>query len=495
MKRKQQFIANTALLTAVTLLLRAVGVSFQAYLANQIGGTGMGLFSLVMSVYSFGVTFACSGVGLASTRLVSEELATGKEGSVRTAVTRALLYSLVFGSIASVIIFFGAPFAGKVFLGDFRTVMPLRILSVSLPCVAASSALGGYFSAVRRVGKSAAVQVAEQGIRIALCVWLLSGGEDDAGRACIAVVSAGSAAEIVSFTLLLCIYLTDVRRYKQKPKDVRMTRRLLAISLPVAVSSYVRSGLSTLEHAFIPRGLQMYGGDSETALSLYGTVHGMVLPLVLFPAAALQAFATILIPEVTRYHKQGDVCAINRLISRALSLTMTFSVGAAGILFFFADEIGMAVYHSRDAAYFIRIIAPLAVVMYADGVVDAVLKGLNQQVYSMGYNIVDSALAVVLMLFLLPAKGIDGYVMIIYITESVNAFLSITRLLYVADFKLRPLAWAVVPTLCVMACSMLSRSLFGGVFSILPAFLLYSGVMLLFFGKTGYCKKLHYMIQ
>lgn len=495
MKRKQQLIANTALLTATTLLLRAMGVSFQAYLANRIGGAGMGLFSLVMSVYHFGVTFACSGVGLASTRLVSEELATGNEGGVRAAVTRALVYGLLFGGMASTLIFFGAPFAGEMFLGDSRTVMPLRILSVSLPCVAMSSALGGYFSAVRRVGKNAAVQLAEQGIRITLCVWLLSGTKNDAGDACIAVVSAGSVAEIASFLLLFFIYLTDAGRYKRKMKDSHLTKRLLAISLPVAVSSYVRSGLSTLEHAFIPRGLMMYGGNSETALSLYGTVHGMVLPLILFPAAALQAFATILIPEVTRYHKRGDRDAINNLISRSLSLTMTFSVGAAGLLFFFAHEIGMAVYNSREAAHFIRIIAPLAVVMYADGVVDAVLKGLNQQVYSMGYNIVDSALAVVLMLFLLPAKGIDGYVMIIYITESVNAFLSITRLLYVADFKLRPLAWALVPALCVTACSLLSRSLFSGVFSILPALLLYSILMLLFSGKTGSCKKLSYMIQ
>ena len=86
MKRKQKFIANTFLLTVVTLFMRAVGVSFNVYIANKIGATGMGLFSLIMSVYNFGVTFACSGINLAATKIVSEELAVGSEGGVRRAV-------------------------------------------------------------------------------------------------------------------------------------------------------------------------------------------------------------------------------------------------------------------------------------------------------------------------------------------------------------------------------------------------------------------------
>lgn len=482
MKRKQQFIANTFLLTAVSLFMRAVGVSFNAYIANRIGAAGMGLFSLVMSVYNFGVTFACSGIGLASTRLVSEELAIGGEAGVKRAVKRACTYGLIFGLAALFLIFFCAPFAGETLLGDARTVQPLRILSLSLPCVAMSAAISGYFSAVGRVGKSALVQVLEQLIRVSGCVVLLNSfGSRDAGIACKAVVASGSAAEVISFLLLFLLYRRDIRRYQKAKSGKDITRRMLKISLPVAVSAYLRSALSTIEHTMIPKGLQKHGGDSETALAAYGTVHGMVLPLILFPSAVLQAFSTMLIPEVTMHHKRGERGKINSLIERALYTTLVFSIGASGILFFFAEEIGMAMYKSTEAAHFIKLIAPLAVIMYADGVVDAVLKGLNQQVYSMGYNVIDSAVAIVLMLFLLPARGINGYVMIIYITEMVNAFLSVNRLLTISDFQFRPVRWAVVPSVCIFVSCFFIRSMgLKGIFAAVCAVVVYGAVMLVF---------------
>lgn len=485
LKRKERFIANTVLLTGTSFLLRGMTVFFHAWIAKKIGASGMGLFSLIMSVYQFGVTFACSGIGLATAKTVSEELAMHRFFGVRKSGKVAVLHGLLFGVLAAGAVYLSAPFAGKVFLGDARTVLPLRILSLSLPCVSMSAALHGYFSAVGRVGKSAVVQVLEQCVRMLGCLILLGRANCfDTESACVSVVASGSFAELFSFLLLFILYRKDITRYAEKKKCENMWSRILSISLPVAVSSYVRSALSTVEHAFIPKGLCLHGKNTEEALSAYGTVHGMVMPLILLPSAALGAFSTMLIPEVTACFARGQKRGLNSLIERSLSITLAFSIGAAGVLFFFAEEIGMTMYQSREAAYFIRVIAPLAIVMYADGVVDAVLKGMNQQVYSMGYNIIDSALAVVLMLFLLPKKGIDGYVMIIYITEMVNAYLSITRLIKIADFSLHPVRWTFLPALGVVVCTQFAKSVCSGMGSVVVAGLLYAVVMMLYFGKS-----------
>ena len=80
-------------------------------------------------------------------------------------------------------------------------------------------------------------------------------------------------------------------------------------------------------------------------------------------------------------------------------------------------------------------IAPLIPVMYLDTAIDAMLKGLGEQVYSMGVNIVDSVLSVILVIILLPLLGINGYIITVYFTEIINATLSITRLLNVTDIK------------------------------------------------------------
>ena len=49
----------------------------------------------------------------------------------------------------------------------------------------------------------------------------------------------------------------------------------------------------------------------------------------------------------------------------------------------------------RDrAAFYIRLLAPLVVIMYFDEIVDAILKGLNEQVRVVGINILDTLVAV-----------------------------------------------------------------------------------------------------
>ena len=49
-KHARQIFWNAMLLTAATLLMRTVGVSFQVYVSNRAGAEAMGLFSLMSGV-------------------------------------------------------------------------------------------------------------------------------------------------------------------------------------------------------------------------------------------------------------------------------------------------------------------------------------------------------------------------------------------------------------------------------------------------------------
>ena len=51
MREARRFIHNTILLTATSLLMRLLAMSFQVYLTRRIGAAGIGLFELLMSVY------------------------------------------------------------------------------------------------------------------------------------------------------------------------------------------------------------------------------------------------------------------------------------------------------------------------------------------------------------------------------------------------------------------------------------------------------------
>ena len=80
------------------------------------------------------------------------------------------------------------------------------------------------------------------------------------------------------------------------------------------------------------------------------------------------------------------------------------------------------------AGRFIRLLAPLIPVMYTDMTVDGCLKGLGQQVWSMGINILDALLGLLLVWTLLPSYALTAYIGIIYFTELLNFVFSLARL-------------------------------------------------------------------
>ena len=464
MNRFKKFILNGLLLTSVSLLMRGVGVCFNVYISNTVGAEAMGLFTLISTVYGFAITLATSGVNLAATRLVSEALGeissagirikNGKTASVRAVMRKCVAYSLFFSLLSASALFICTPAISRSILRDERTISSLRLLAISLPPISISSALGGYFTAVRRVYKNATVQVLEQMVKIFSCSALLVRFfANDAESACLCVVAGGVIAELCSFAVQAVLYLCerkDDSTSSVPAKGKLIKSKLLGIALPVAFSAYLRSALITVEHILIPWGLERSGASRSRSLAAYGTVHSMVFPLIFFPSAILSSFAGLLVPEVSQAVAEKKQTDIKRITSNVFEIALLFSIGAAGLISCFAYELGNTVYPDTDAGRYIRMIAPLIPVMYLDTATDAMLKGLGQQVYSMGVNIVDSLLSVILVIFLLPRFGIEGYIMTVYCTELINATLSITRLLSVTDIKPRITDLIIKPLICVV---------------------------------------------
>ena len=437
--------------------MRLIAVAFNAYVSGKLGAEGMGLYSLVTSVYGFSVTLATSGISLAVMRLVSEEIGKGKPQGALLAMKKCVGYALFFGSLSFLLLFFGAHVIANRILQDSRTYLPLRVFAIALPFIALSNVFSGYFNAVRRVIKSASANITEQFVKIMLTVsllrLLLPGG---IAYATLALVLGPAIAEALSFFYLLAFYIFDKKKYlktQAKTNDKNMKKRMLHISLPIALSSYLRSGLVTVQHILIPIGLRKHGADYSASLASYGVIHGMVFPLILFPSAVCTTFAGLIVPELSelaaKYQNVKDHPHICYIVKRALSFALVFGIGAAGIFICFAEPLGILIYQSREAAGYIRLFASLVPVMYLDTTVDGMLKGLGQQMHSMFYNIVDASLSVFLVWTLMPEIGIYGYVVCVFVTELINLACSLSRLLNVTNARLPILKTVFSPILCI----------------------------------------------
>ena len=471
MKLVKQFLINGIILTVTSVTMRLLTVVFNVYITEKIGAAGVGLFSLIMSVYAFAVTFAASGIYLSATRIVSQQTVRNSGAGVKRAMRACILYALFFGCAAAVLLYAFSERIAVSWLGDIRTLRSLRILSFSLPPLAVSAALSGYFSAVRRVVKNAVTNILEQFIRIFLtAVLLVCVSDGGIEAATVAIVTGTLISEFLAFAVSLILYLFDIRKVKTMtaPAAPGISGRLIKMAVPIAVSSYIRSALLTVEHILIPKGLIKNGASSEEALSSYGVISGMVFPVIFFPMAFLTAFTGLLVPEITRYKETDSKRSIEYVTARIMKITVIFSVAAAGLFAYFSQTLGMLLYDSAEAGKYIRIFAVLIPVMYIDNTTDAILKGLGEQVASMRYNIIDAFVSVVLVFFLLPPFGIKGYVAVIYVCEILNAVLSVRKLfscVKVKGFFFRTLA---VPALCMTGAACITKLLFewiGGIYS------------------------------
>ena len=224
---------------------------------------------------------------------------------------------------------------------------------------------------------------------------------------------------------------------------------------------YLRSALVSVENVLIPAGLKRSGSSYGESLASYGIVKGMVLPVLYFPQAFLTAFSMLLIPEVSEARAARHPAEIRSMASRVFQICLLFSCLVVGIFFFFGDELGLLLYKNAESGRQMRLLCPLIPFMYLDSIVDAMLKGLDEQVYSLKVNLSDSCLRVVLIALCVPRFGISGYLFATFFSVLYNSSLSIGRLMKKSSVRFPFFRWVALPLTCIGLCCAGTRALFS----------------------------------
>ncbi|MBQ9929479.1 MAG: polysaccharide biosynthesis C-terminal domain-containing protein [Oscillospiraceae bacterium] len=433
MRRKLPIFYSALLLTAVNLLLRLVGTSFQVYLSSRIGAEGIGLLQLVMSVGAMALVAGMAGIRTATMYLTAEQIGRKKPQNITWVLSGCLMYSIICSAAVGSIVYIFAPRIAENWIGNIHTLSSLRLFAAFLPVNCLTGVMVGYFTGASRIGTLAAVEVAEQLCCMFCTVLLLSfWAGHDAARSCQAVVM-GSAIG-ACFTLLSLVILRILERPKTSDR-LPVGRQLAYTAIPLALADDLRTGISTVENLMVPKRLALYGG-SLSPLAAFGTVCGMVFPVLTFPMAILFGLTELLIPELARCRAAGSTIRIHYLVKQSLRIALFFGTLCGGILFLSADELCMALYKSKEAGTYLRWFSLLAVMLYSDGVTDAMIKGLGQQKASVRYNILTNTMDVAFLYILLPKYGITGYFASFLITHIINFCLSLRRLLRITVQKI-----------------------------------------------------------
>lgn len=461
----KKIIVNALIIIVSSLLFNTVGISFRVFLSNKIGTEGIGLFQLIFSVYLMAILFVVTGINVAVTRLVAEEGGRNSFSVSRALLVKAFSMSFLFSIPAFLLLFFGADHIGSVWIGDPRTVFPLKLLAVGLPFAGVSACIKGYFYAVSKLIRPTSAQAVELTIQIVITVsildYFMQGGPE---YACAAVALGITTAELASCMYSLTLYRYEVEKSDNLISDIfhqsRIMKRLIHISIPISASSLTRGGLRMLENIMIPIGFEKYGFTKKSALEEYGRIQGMVIPVLMFPSAVILAFSALLIPEISEANALNQKKRVKYSVTRSLQLTCIMSILISGLFVFFSDRLGPAIYGSVECGSLMRTLSPLVPLIYLDIVVDELLKGLNQQVSALKYNIVDAVIRIILIIYVLPLKGLDGLVFVLYLCGLINIAFSLRKLLKVTKLTLKVMDWILKPILSVATSGFITLFLF-----------------------------------
>jgi len=448
MTRSRLVFKNGIILTVTSIGVGFIVMWFNAFLARRLGEEAMGLFSLMMSIYTFAITLAISGVNLASTRLVAEEMAFGREKSARRSVKLCVFYSLFFSILSSIILILSANFLTTHFLLGKISARPLITLAISLPFVSISAVFNGYFNAMQQGGRSAATTIFDQFARILICTYLVAVVFAESGieNLIFAVVLGTTIGEMLSVSFRLLLYIVKKKRLNNEGNiNNSLFSRLLKIAVPVGASSYLKSALTTTKQTLVPINLIKFGMVSTVALAEYGIVQGMILPLILFPTCFLFSFSQLLVPEISGLNARHYNNRIKSVISRIFKTTCVFSIFVAAIFIAYAEPLAAWIFRRPEIAPMLRVFAFCIPITYFDVIVDSLLKGLDKQVAVVNINIIDSIFTICLILTLIPKFGMLGYIILFFASEIFNAMLSIWTLLKTTACHFDFINWVAKP--------------------------------------------------
>ena len=451
-KNKVIFIKNALVLTVTGLLIRFLGMLFRVWLAGAVGAEGIGLYSQIFSFYMLASAFASTGINTAVTRMVSEELSRGNGAGVKRVLSRSIAVTLTIALTSAAAIFFGAAEIAEHFIGDTRATEALKTLTLSLPFMGVSSCFKGYFIARKKAAPASSSQIFEQLSRILLVFILVTKtAKKGIAASCRAVILGDATAEILScFYMYICYNVSKhniLSNNVEKPLGYSVLARLRHIALPITVGRYLNSTLRTIENVLVPKSLEKYGMKSAEALSVFGVIKGMALPLIFFPSSFLNAMSTLLIPEMSEASYCGRELKVKYTAEKCMHITLISSFPLSIIFFYASKPLGLLFYGDEMAGEIIRLLAPIIPLMYMDSVCDGLLKGLDEQGSLFRNSLFDSLGRLALIYFFLHKTGLYGFIGIMYLSNAFTCSMNFFRLKKIAKAEVKWAKWVLFPGL------------------------------------------------
>lgn len=420
-------VRQTVFLSASHFIVRVIGFLNRIWLSRSLGAQAMGLVELTHSAQMLLITPVVSGLPAAVSRMCAKSQPERQVRVLRCGISLALLIGVPVAVLAFV---FRTQLA--LWLGDLRTLPALLIYLPCIPILGVSCALNGYYYGKGKPVPPALSELLEQLVRLFLCIRLVFAlrGWPTMLRAAIPA-AASLLGETTSLVLMLLIAARAILFAPGEGSRRAVYQEMLSLALPLTGMKLVSSLMRTVQSALIPARLQVSGLPASEALSRFGMLSGMLMPVLLLPSFITCSLCMVAAPELTR--RQANGTPQKGLVRRILGGTLLIGLCAMAAVWLFAPLIAGTLYRQAELLPLLRRCCVLVPVMALSQVVSGLMNGLGLQGTSLRIALGANLLSVLLMYALAaqPALQLWGAVIAMAAAQTVTLALSL-RALYAA---------------------------------------------------------------
>lgn len=441
--KKLSFLQNTIVLVVSNLITGSLMFLFSIILSKEVGAQGVGLYQMIMPVYSLFICFTCGGTTTALSKIVAEQNSKKNTSELYKSISASIAFFSLWTAVICIVIILAAPFISLSVLKDVRTYQSILIFIPALICVSIGSILKGYFYGLQNSTFPAVIDIVEKTVRVIVLIILVTSFKNYGLKYQVAgAVGAMTAGELISCALLYISYKRSRYSVKQitgTPDNVfQIIVNVLKISLPLCLNGFLATMLGTFITVMIPRRLQSAGLSAESALALFGKLSGMGLSVVMFPSIIIGAISIILVPVISEASSTKNMLNVNRKIYSTIKITTTVAALSAGLFFSLPGDLGRLFYQRGDLGGIIFSLSFGVIFIYVESTLFGILNGLGKQGILLRNTIIMSAVDITLLYILLgiPEINIYGYAVNFVVSPLVGCILNTIEIKKITDIQI-----------------------------------------------------------
>lgn len=463
-------------------LCKIIGAFFRLPLTNILGIEGIGIFQMVMSLYSLSLVLVTGGVTNTLSKLVSDARARGKFYKINGYFRIALLFSAGLSLVLGVLF---AVFSTQIssLQGATAGKYSYMLLAFLLPMGALIGVYRGIIQGYENMAPTAISQVIEQSIK--LCLGLFFAKilvENNIASGVFGAFLGITVSEVLAFVFLALVIMI---KYKTKAKKANVNKNFFRAVLPLSVGGAIIPFTHAIDSLFIVSLLTKAGFSSTQATTFYGLQTGVVGALLNFPLIISLSVGVSLLPKLSYLSAKNDIEQQKNIISKSFCLLWLFILPlVVGIMAI--SQIIYPIIYSKFIGEYLSYAVKLTYIGGVAIILTAVMQFLISVLQAKGYylfSMLSTVFGSGIKIFLVFALARQSNVNIFAISLS-NIFLAGTICLLALiklkslikipffDFLL-PLLSSLIMFALVKACLNLFQNVWGLVFSIFAGGTLY----------------------